>query len=152
MPWMRMEDSIGQNRKVIRAGPAAFGLWVTAIAHSATQLTDGFIAYDVIPRLVATDQTAHFEENAKVGLMQLSGEKIERNDQPKNHVAASNGHVEGISVSCLIALVNRLVEVGLFDVVPGGYCIHDYLDYNPSRAEVFRKRKADLARKRKKIK
>lgn len=33
-------------------------------------------------------------------------------------------------------LVNRLVAVGLFDVVDGGYQLHDWLRYNPSRQEV----------------
>jgi hypothetical protein len=33
-------------------------------------------------------------------------------------------------------LVNRLVAVGLFDVVEGGYVLHDWLRYNPSRQQV----------------
>lgn len=38
----------------------------------------------------------------------------------------------------------HLVSVGLLDAHPDGYAIHDYLDWNPSRATVLaeRKRKA----------
>lgn len=34
------------------------------------------------------------------------------------------------------AIANELVAAGLFDLAPGGYQVHDYLDYNPSKAEV----------------
>jgi hypothetical protein len=44
------------------------------------------------------------------------------------------------------ATVERLVEVGMWERVDGGYQIHDYLDYNPSRTQVLAERAA--ARKR----
>jgi hypothetical protein len=37
-------------------------------------------------------------------------------------------------------LVGALVAVGLWDVVDGGYQIHDFLDYNRSRTEVLAER------------
>lgn len=36
----------------------------------------------------------------------------------------------------------RLVEVGLWDAVEGGYQIHDFLDYNPTKKTVEKHRKA----------
>lgn len=36
----------------------------------------------------------------------------------------------------------RLVEAGLWDVVDGGYQIHDYLAYNPSKEKVLAERRA----------
>lgn len=39
-----------------------------------------------------------------------------------------------------------LVEVGLWDVAPGGYIIHDFTEYNPSKAEVEEERKKKTAR------
>ena len=47
-----------------------------------------------------------------------------------------------------IALADRLVEAGLFEKVEGGYQIHDYLDYNPSAAEIKQKREASRRRQR----
>lgn len=43
-------------------------------------------------------------------------------------------------------LAERLVSVGLWDTTDGGYRIHDYLDFNPSRDEVLTKRSHDLER------
>ena len=37
-----------------------------------------------------------------------------------------------------------LVEIGLWDKVPGGYEIHDYLEYQPSRAAVLALREAKV--------
>jgi hypothetical protein len=39
----------------------------------------------------------------------------------------------------------RLVEVGLMESAEGGYVIHDYLDYNPSKAELEAKSEARRA-------
>ena len=38
-------------------------------------------------------------------------------------------------------LVNRLVAVGMWEETQGGYRIHDFLDYNPSKREVLQLRK-----------
>lgn len=46
------------------------------------------------------------------------------------------------------ASVRSLVSEGLWSVENGGYLIHDYLDYNPSRSQVEGKRAADSNRKR----
>lgn len=44
--------------------------------------------------------------------------------------------------------VPALLKSGMWIEVDGGYQIHDYLDYNPSREDVQKKRQADLERKR----
>ncbi len=45
-------------------------------------------------------------------------------------------------------VVKALVEAGLWEVCPGGFWIHDWLDWNPSAEEVKAKRKADADRKK----
>lgn len=40
------------------------------------------------------------------------------------------------------AVITRLVDAGLWHKIDGGYQIHDYLDYNPSREHVLRERAA----------
>ena len=45
--------------------------------------------------------------------------------------------------------VDALVAAGLWDVVPAGWIIHDYLDYNPSHASLNAKRAADRERQEK---
>lgn len=44
MAWVRLDDQIPRHDKMLRAGPAASWLWVCAIAHAQSQLTDGFIS------------------------------------------------------------------------------------------------------------
>lgn len=48
------------------------------------------------------------------------------------------------------AMVTRLVDAGLFVRVPGGYKIHDYLDWNPSREKVLAEREAARVRQARK--
>lgn len=45
------------------------------------------------------------------------------------------------------ALVEELVKAGLWHLADGGYDIHDFLTYQPSREDVLRRRAADSARK-----
>lgn len=45
-------------------------------------------------------------------------------------------------------VIKALVVVGLWEVVEGGYQMHDFHDCNPQRVDVLRKRTADAARKR----
>lgn len=45
-------------------------------------------------------------------------------------------------------LVDKLVSSGLWDEVEGGYEIHDYLDYQPSRERVLAEREAAAERQR----
>jgi hypothetical protein len=42
---------------------------------------------------------------------------------------------------------DRLSTAGLWEISEGGFRIHDYLDYNPSRSEVLAKREAERERK-----
>lgn len=42
---------------------------------------------------------------------------------------------------------NVLVRAGLWETVTGGWRIHDYLEYNPSKAQILSAREADRSRK-----
>ena len=44
--------------------------------------------------------------------------------------------------------IDALVKHNLWEPVDGGWMAHDYLDHNPSRAEVLARRESDAARKR----
>jgi len=56
------------------------------------------------------------------------------------HYAMTNG-MEGYDLTCEM-MAARLVDVALWDEVDGGYQIHDYHDFQPSKAEVEALRKA----------
>jgi hypothetical protein len=50
--------------------------------------------------------------------------------------------IPGISVRTAKRAIRKLVSVGLWHERPGGYEVHDFLDYNPSRADVLARRAA----------
>jgi len=43
MAWVKLDDNVTHNPKLLAAGPAASWLWVCAIAYCQRQLSDGFI-------------------------------------------------------------------------------------------------------------
>jgi hypothetical protein len=45
------------------------------------------------------------------------------------------------------SVADALVKAELFDKVDGGFRIHDYADYNPSAANIKKKRREDRLRK-----
>lgn len=49
----------------------------------------------------------------------------------------TDGHVPARMFREDAATIARLVEVGMWHEAEGGFVIHDYLDYNPSRAEAL---------------
>lgn len=56
----------------------------------------------------------------------------------------SDGFIPSAAASTFAGkrLTNRLVTAGLLAPAPGGYSIHDYLDFQPSRREVLARREA----------
>lgn len=46
------------------------------------------------------------------------------------------------------SILRVLVDAGLFDKNGTGYLVHDYLDYNPSRADVLARREREREAKR----
>ena len=65
----------------------------------------------------------------------------------------TNGFLPDVAVTMLggdasTSLPGRLVDAGLWRPVEGGYQIHDYLDYNPSAAQVKAARNAAKTRMR----
>lgn len=46
-----------------------------------------------------------------------------------------------------LAIADALASAGLFEQTDGGYRIHDYREYNPTLAEIKRRRKVDRERK-----
>lgn len=63
----------------------------------------------------------------------------------------TDGHVTFERIARLggtTRLAERLADVGLYERVPGGYLIHDFLDFNDSREMVEARREAERIKKR----
>lgn len=113
MPWLKLDDQMGEHRKTRRllraAGTSAFGLHALALLHCARYLTDGFVEAEFVEEVL---DAAHVLDETERG-----------------------------------GLVDALVAGGQWTPRDGGWQIHDYLEHNPSRADVEERRARDAQRK-----
>lgn len=118
MVWARLDDSILDNPKIARVGVLGFALHVAAITWCARNLTDGFIP------------------EARVGgLVYL--ESVLEHDPNQDRLMGPDESPRGFHITAWY-VAESLVKAGLWHEVEGGYQIHDYLVYNPSKEEVAR--------------
>ena len=123
MVWVKLDDQFTENPKVVQAGPLAGWLHVCGLVYCGRNLTDGFIPAVMVPRLATFDHIG-ITTGGMAGMFEF-GHDIE--------------HAE---------LVDQLIAVGLWEETDGGYVIHDYLDYNPSKADVLAERQANAKRQK----
>jgi len=122
MPWVRLDEEFARHPKVAAAGPLAIAMQVAGLCYCNQNLTDGFI-----PRSVART---------------LLDWQVERPDGTIQELAVTTGMCgDDVTSDWVIEL---MLEAGLWDRVPRGYQIHDYLDYQPSKVQVI----ADREQKR----
>lgn len=132
MAWVRIDDHFDEHPKLQRVGPLGWGVWMAGLAYCNRNLTDGFIPWAKARTLVSFDVV---EDDGKVWSMARS--------------CGMSG--EDIDASWVIDL---LVDAGLWEVVENGrgridgYRIHDYEDYQPSKAQIEtdRAKKAEAGR------
>ncbi len=121
MVWVRIDDRMPDNPKVAAAGPLALAMQVAALCYSNRELTDGFVPRSVARRLLDW----HAEDG----------------DGRVWRIGRTSGTVgDDVDPQWVIAL---LLNAGIWRETAGGYAIHDFSDYQPSKAEV-----EDLAAKR----
>jgi hypothetical protein len=116
--WVKIDDRMPEHPKLAKVGALGFALDVAAICYAARNYTDGFVPDGVVDGLLSFDGVG-------VYIDRFAGDD-----------AAAKYIVPG------------LADAGLWerDDSRGGWWVHDYLDYNPSAAEVEAKREADRRR------
>jgi hypothetical protein len=114
MAWVRIDDRMPEHPKVAAAGPLALAMQIAGLCYCNRELTDGFI-----PRAKART---------------LLDWEIVRADGTCYSIGIAQG-MAGDDVSS-DWVIDLLVETGMWEEVPGGYLIHDYSDYQPTRAQV----------------
>lgn len=130
MAWVKLDDHFADHPKMAAAGPLAMLLHVKALCYCARYLTDGFVPDAIAMTLVSWEL----------------------------HGVAELGEHGPDDPRCLPRypsnreLIEALVEVGAWELASEanreanreangvGYVIHDYLEYQPSRAEVLAER------------
>lgn len=121
MSWVRLDEDFTDHPKVVEAGPLAGWLHVKALSYCNRYLTDGRVPGPVARTLVSWEDVAPIRDVSR-------GDKLS-------------------SESINVQLVARLVGAGMWIEVDGGYQIHDYLKFQPSRAKVQAERETERVRK-----
>jgi hypothetical protein len=125
MTWIRLDNTFPEHPKVVSAGPIAALIHIRAICYCSRNLTDGFL-----PAAAVSSLLTGFE-----------------------HVGISTGGVPGLcEVGADVLELDWpwiMVKHHLWEPVPGGFSVHDFLDYNPSRKEVVAQRRSQSLKGRK---
>jgi len=58
MTWVKIDDLMPENPKILEVGPAAAWLYVCAICYAGRNITDGFIPFAAISRLISGEKRA----------------------------------------------------------------------------------------------
>lgn len=114
MPWVRLDEEFARHPKVLAAGPLGLAMQVAALCYCNSYLTDGFVPRSVVPGLL------HLEG---LGMRMWMGD------------LAGGGEDADWKL-----VVEDLLEAGLWEEVPGGYRIHDYHEYQPTKEQVLKER------------
>jgi hypothetical protein len=110
VPWVRLDEEFARHPKVLAAGPLGMAMQVAALCYCNTYLTDGFVPRSVVPGLLHLDD---LDAEMLPGIGPDVGWK----------------HV-----------LKRVLDACLWEEVPGGYRIHDFHEYQPSKEQVLAER------------
>lgn len=123
MVWAKLDDEILDNEKITRAGVLGFALHVAAITWCCRKLTDGFVPYARVRLLL--------------DLSELDMEYLDATGAPDGTHDSFLDGVHNVGAAQPLRIAERLVTVGLWreDKARGGFWIHDFLEYNPSKEE-----------------
>lgn len=130
MAWVRLDDSFTEHPKVMAAGPLALAMQVAGLCYCNRNLTDGFIPWGIARTLLSWEVLGPDRRQYRISV-------------------TCGAHGEDVDSEYVI---KQLVDAGMWEEVDGGYRVHDYLQYQPSRAKVMAERAAAqerMARKRK---
>lgn len=119
MPWVRTEDDAPTHTKFFLSGVAAYGWWHAGLSYCNRELTDGFIP---IRALALVFPGTHHDDILRL-VEALVRERVlhtvskgQRSGCPHPNCPRRQAHEDG-------------------------YMMHDYFDYQPSRAEVMEQRR-----------
>ena len=123
MPWVRIDEEFPHHPKVVKAGPLGMAMHVAALCYCNQYLTDGFVPKSVAAGLLDLDG---------IGMRQWMGELTGGGEDATWQL-----------------VVQDLEDAGLWERAEGGWQIHDYHDYQPSREHVLKVREVrkDAGRK-----
>ena len=119
MPWVRFDDQFPEHPKVVSVGPLGIALQVAAVCYCNRHLTDGFLPWSAAQSLLAWEFCETPNENGQAKRIKvcvscgMSGDDVDTD-----------------------YVIGLLISAGIWEEVSGGYRVHDYLDYQLSKAQV----------------
>lgn len=130
MPWVRFDDQFASHRKVTRLSDAAFRLHVSAVFWCARNLTDGAVPEVDVENVCARVRSPQkfVTELVRQGLWHETGAVCDSPDCPAHPDNAGSNAVTANGET--------------------GWLIHDYLEYQPSKARVERERESNASRQK----
>jgi hypothetical protein len=135
MTWVRIDDRFNEHPKLARVGPLGQALWLVGLAYSNRNLTDGFIPWSIAATLMNWEfLDAQGPTRIYVGMRAPLGPSEVEGWFVDEEGAVTSGYV-----------IRLLVEAGVWDKCDGGYLIHDFEDYQPTKAQVLAERARKVA-------
>jgi hypothetical protein len=126
MSWVKLDDGFTDHPKIAHVGAIGAWLQIQALCYCNRNLTDGFIPYGIAQSFLARGVV---RTDAR-GVLWTLGEH--------------SGH-QGLDLTD-VDWPGELVTAGLWEEVAGGYRIHDYEHYQPTKAQVLAERAKWLER------
>lgn len=125
MPWIRIDDHFDEHPKLAAAGPLGWAMWLAGLAYCNRNLTDGFIPWSIAGNLVSWDY-------------------LDATGPTRIYIGGPDSVSEEGAVSSEYVIV-VLCNVGLWDKVTGGYRVHDFDQYQPTKAVIMAERAKKVA-------
>ncbi len=122
MAWVRIDENFSNHPKTLQVGPLGMAMQVAALCYCNKYLTDGLLPTSAVPNLLNLNDIFNAVNNELVTCY------------------------ENVTYS---VVVKKLTDSGLWEEVSGGYLIHDYFDYQPTKQKVILERNATAARVKK---
>jgi hypothetical protein len=114
MPWVRIDEEFARHPKVMAAGPLGMAMQVAALCYCNQYLTDGFVPRSVVAGLL---------DFQGLGMRMWQGDLMGGGEDATWQL-----------------VVEDLLAAHLWVEEKGGYRIHDYHDYQPSREAALKLR------------
>lgn len=161
MAWIKLEENFADHPKFEGVSDSAFRIWVVAISYANRLRTDGLIPRNRVGKLPANTRypIKCAEELVDAGLWHVVGDTCESEFCPcsfhspdgSGRPPNGSGHSPGRLPTAPVRLDDGSTAAlcGSAESPARGFIIHDYWEYQPSRAELDEKsaKKAEAGRK-----
>jgi hypothetical protein len=128
MSWVKLDDGFTDHPKIAHVGAIGAWLQLQALCYCNRNLTDGFVPYSIAQSFLARGVVRTDDRGVLWTLSEHSGH-------------------QGLDLAD-VDWPGELVKAGMWEVVAGGYRIHNYDHYQPRKIEVLAERRKHADRQR----